>query len=304
MRRVLLIFLVLLLFLTFVSSTHAKTIEISPAYTDITLESENDEKTFELSIKNKTDKAIRLDISSLDFKQDDPNGSIAFLGSSAGNYSYSLSSFLTYDKTSLELNPKETDKVLVTVKNRQDLSPGGHYAAVIVRQTPPDNNKETIVSPALSSLIYLRKTGGERFNLSFKDVSFPKLPVVFRYPSTYVLAMQNDGNVHLTPYGRADIKDLFGRTIYEGTINEGSIKVLPQSRRNIPVYSKKVSTSFPISVNRLVISGRDSLDKTKFSYEDAFIYINPVLILALPLLALIIIIFARKKHSRKAKKND
>lgn len=303
MKYLISIFIIFSFIFTFAPSSYAKTIGIFPAYVDITLKSDKDEQSFDLYVKNKTDKAIKLDVSSLDFKQDDPYGSVAFLGKNLGNYTYSLSSFLTYDKNSFVLPSGKQERIVVTVKNREDLSPGGHYAAVIVRQTPPDGNKETVVSPALSSLIYLRKTGGERFNLSLKDINFPKLPIVFNYPNTYLLTMQNDGNVHLVPYGRADIKDMFGRMIFKGVINEGSLKVLPQSRRYIPVYSKKVEFSFPISINTLNLEGRDSIDKTKFSYTEVFIYINPVFAIALlGLVILIIIGIMRKKRPQSNKK--
>ena len=76
----------------------ANTIEISPAYVDVTLNEKGDEKSFEISITNRTDRKVRVDFSSLDFKQTDPSGALSFLGKEIGNYTYSLSSFLTFDK--------------------------------------------------------------------------------------------------------------------------------------------------------------------------------------------------------------
>ncbi len=300
--RLFLVFFFFLVFVSFAASNPAppalaKTIEISPAYFDITVGKEGEEKSFELFITNKTDNKVKVDLSSLDFKQTDPYGAIGFLGKEIGNYTYSLSSFLTYDKDSLEIEPNKREKIVVSVVNRQDLSPGGHYAAVIVKQTPIESNKETIISPALSSLIYLNKSGGERYNLSFKDINFPNFPIVFSQPSTYLITFQNDGNVHLIPFGRADITDMFGRLVYKGIINEGSLRVLPQSRRYIPVYSKKVAPSAPLSINKLTIEGRDSLNKTKFSYEELFFYVNPkfaVLLIAI----LIFIIYLRLKKRK------
>lgn len=302
MRFILVLFLVFVSFAAsnVASPALAKTIEISPAYFDITVGKEGNEQSFDLFITNKTDKKIKVDLSSLDFKQTDPFGAIGFLGKEIGNYTYSLSSFLTYDKDSLEIESNKREKVVVNVVNRQDLSPGGHYAAVIVRQTPTQNSKQTVVSPALSSLIYLNKRGGERYNLSFKDVNFPKFPIVFSQPSTYLITLQNDGNVHLIPFGTADITDMFGRLIYKGVINEGSLRILPQSRRYIPVYSKKVATSIPFSINKLTIEGRDSLNKTKFSYEELFIYVNLWLVGGLTV-ALMIFVWAGRKYLKNQK---
>lgn len=302
MRYLLAVGFLILFFFISTTSVLAKTIEISPAFVDITLGEEGDEKSFEILITNKTNKKIKVDFSSLDFKQTDPSGAIGFLGKEIGNYTYSLSSFLTFDNPSLEINSGEKKKLTVTVTNREDLSPGGHYAAVIIRQNQSGDGKNTLVSPALSSLIYLNKKGGERYNLSFKDINFPKLPVVFSYPSTSLITFQNDGNVHLTPYGRADITDIFGRLIYKGIINEGSIKVLPQSRRYIPVYSKRISYSLPVSINKISISGHDSLNKTKFSYEELFIYVNPIFLVGLTTAPVLIALVIKRKRTSKGKK--
>lgn len=296
--RYLLIFLFafLLLFVS-ASGVFAKTIELSPAFVDIVLERPGDEKSFNLFITNKTEKPIKVDFSSLDFKQTDPYGAIGFLGKDIGNYTYSLSSFLSFDNSFLEINSGERKKLIVTVRNREDLSPGGHYAAVIVRQVQAADRENTLISPALSSLIYLNKRGGERYNLSFKDINFPKLPVVFSYPGTYFITFQNDGNVHLIPYGRAEIKDFLGRTIRKGIINEGSFRILPSSRRFIPVYSKKISYSLPISINKLTVEGKDSLGKTNFFYEEVFIYLSPWFLVGAPALLVILAWILRRRKN-------
>jgi hypothetical protein len=300
MRRILPLFLVLGIFLS-PGKSFANTIQIEPAYIDVSLKQGEAEKTFELFVANKSDSNLSLDLSSIDFRQTDPYGAVSFLGKEINDYSYALSSFLSFESNNIELGPKERRRILVTVRNRQDLSPGGHYAAVILRQRSIATDDKTVVSPALSSLVYLVKEGGERYNLSFKAVDFPRIPVVFSHPSTYTILLQNDGNVHLTPYGRSDVKDIFGRVIYKGVINENSIRVFPQSRRYVPVYAKKVAFALPISINKIEINGRDSLDKTKFSYEDYFLYVNPVFLgfLASLLSGLVFVKMKRKGRNKK-----
>lgn len=298
------IFIGLLVFVSFfiVPKSFANTIRIEPAYIDVSLTEKDSEKTFDFFITNNSKEQISLELSTIDFRSTDPYGAIGFLGKEITDYSYALSSFLSFETNSIELDPYERKKVIITVKNRQDLSPGGHYAAIIVRQRNFEDNEKTLISPAVSSLVYLIKAGGERYNLSFKGVSFPKIPIVFSFPATYNLLLQNDGNVHLIPYGRAEITDIFGRLIHKGIINENSIRVLPQARRYIPAYSRKVGLSWPISINKINIVGRDSIDKTKFSYSEYFLYINPIflgVIIFLPA-----VFFFRKKYLDRRKKKD
>lgn len=291
----------LLLFPQIVS---ADSIRIEPAFVDVVLSEEDLEKTFDITITNNSDSPISIDLSSLDFKQsDDSRAGVGFLGKDIKDYSYALSSFLSFENKNLELLPREEREITVTVNNRQDLSPGGHYAAVIVSQRADAETKETKVTPALSSLVYLIKSGGERYNLSFKEVDFPNFPIVFSHPSTYFILLQNDGNVHLIPHGRADVTDLFGRLIFKGVINENSIKVLPQSRRSIPVLSKNVAFQLPLSINKLDIDGRDSLDKTKFFYQDYYLYVNPIFGGALIIGSIVFVwIVLRRKRRSKTKK--
>lgn len=274
-------------------------LRMSPAYIDVTVGTLQDEEQVEFTLENRTKHPMSIDLFSLDFQQKDELGSIGFLGREIGNYTYSLSSFLTFKNPNVELEPGEKKIISVLITNRQDLAPGGHYAAVIARLRPTEG-EVTAVSPAVSALIYLTKVGGERYNLSFKAMNWPDSSVVFSYPATGFLTLQNDGNTHLTPYGTADIYDMFNRKIYKGIINEGSVKVLPQSIRRVPVYFKKIAFSFPISVNTLKVEGRDSTDKTKFSSTEVFIYINPY-VLGGMVLFIIFSVFGLKKGIRRVK---
>lgn len=58
----------------------------------------------------------------------------------------------------IELEAHEKRDIEVQILNRQDLSPGGHYAGIVVRQKPQKNlGGKTYVLPAVSSLILLKK---------------------------------------------------------------------------------------------------------------------------------------------------
>lgn len=273
---------------------------LSPAYIDVVVKEAQEEKEISFYITNNTVKPISLDLFSIDFQQKDELGTIGFLGKDTKDYSYSLSSFLSFKNPNVEIAPGEKEKIDVIIKNREDLTPGSHYAAVVARQRIEAGQKPA-VSQAISGLVYVTKQGGERYNLSFKKFSYPSSLVSFAYPSTAFLTLQNDGNTYLIPYGTVEIFDMFGRKIQKGTINTSSSRVFPQSIRQIPVYFKEINFSFPISVNTLKIQGRDLMNKTKFSYSEVYVYINPWAILLVVLIPLIIVVYRRviKKRIRK-----
>lgn len=302
------IFLSLLLIITalgltprvYADASH-NVLELSPAYVDVSLGKDDVQKSIELTFTNKSTKPISLELFPIDFKQADDTGVYGFLGQDAGSYSYSLASFLSFETNRLDLDPGQKHIFTVVVKNRQDLSPGGHYAAVVARQiSDAEPSSAATIAPAVSSMIFLEKKGGERYNLSLKSLDWPRFPVVFSYPGQVMLTFQNEGNVHVMPYGRVAIKDMFGRVLAVGSINESSLRVLPETRRIIPVLIRRLAASFPISFNIIEVNGYDSSKNTNFTYSDSFVYIHPLFLVAV--FALIIAVFFLVRYKRRQKK--
>ena len=267
-------------------------IEVRPAYIDVDLTEKASQQALSITYVNRSTTPITLELYPIDFRQNNPNGGVGFVQSSS-EYLYSLSSFLSFETSRLDLDPGEEKTLTVVARNRQDLTPGGHYAAVIARQVQ-QNASETIVAPAVSTLIFLRKLGGESYNLSLKNMSWPTT-VTLSYPPTITLLFQNEGNTHLVPTGHMEVTDVFGRLLYKGIVNEGFVKVLPESTRYVPIYLKQLAPSLPFSINTMRLTGTDSLHKVTFSRTDVFLYIHPLVIL----LGIILIGYLVFRHSRR-----
>jgi hypothetical protein len=272
-------------------------LEISPAFSEVVLDKPDQERKLEITFLNHSDKPLELEMFPIDFKQSGDMGEISFLNQTSGSYSYSLSSFLSLESNQLELKGGEKRVFKVTIRNREDISPGGHYAAVIGKVIDSEKNPSSAeIAPSLASLIFLRKTGGERFNLSLVDVDFPKEIIKFDYPKTLNLLFQNEGNIHLVPYGRVEIHDIFGRLLYQGVVNSGSAIVFPETKRYIRGDLLLIHKSFPISLNTFKVQGQDSLKKISYTFQETYLYINPVILLGI--LAIIAILSFLKKTSK------
>ena len=275
-------------------------IQIEPAYIEVVLDQKSSEKQFDVTVKNNSSKNISLDIFPIDFQSSGVRGGITFLGQEASSYSYSLSSFLSFETNRLDIDSGEQRKLTVTVRNRPNLSPGGHYAAVVARLANDSKTSDAnIISPALSSLIFMRKEGGEIFNLSIREVDFPSSAVSFGVPREVEAEFQNDGNVHVVPYGKLEIKDIFGRIVYKGVLNTSSAIVMPETRRIIATQVKKTGWMLPISLNEVSITGTDSLKKTSYLHKDSFFYINPFVLIIFFILIAYLIIRKRKQRERR-----
>lgn len=271
---------------------------VMPAVTEVTLNKPDQSKPIEIEYTNHNKQKMRLELFAMDFKQNPDNPNLLFLNESQLDNPYSLVSYLQFDSHLLQLEPGETQKVIVRAVNEQELSPGGHYAAIIAREVSDWNVKTntSVFSPAVSTLVLLRKKGGERFNLSLKQVQWPSKMLVTRYPTEIMLTFQNQGNIHLVPYGRLEIRDQFNRLISKGILNRNSARVFPEGTREIPAYFIKTAPSWPLSINTLTLQGQDSLKKVSYQHRDSFIYFDYRLILGL---LLVIGFFLFRKLKKK-----
>jgi len=280
----------------------SKGVTISPAYSEISLDKIGEEKEFEITLTNDTDQSILLEVFAVDFKQQDEYGRIGFVGKDA-QYSYSLASFLSLPQSEVSLDPFSSQKIEVQVTNREDLSPGGHYAAVVARlKTDQESvsDEQTTIAPSVSSLILLKKNGGERYNLSYIRSSWPESLVLLTLPKRFDLLLQNEGNIHVVPYGRVEVRDMSGRLLADGQINPSSRVILPESRRWVDGLLTELEKPSPFSINVLTVSGYDAGKKAQFLYKETFITIDPI---PLSLICAFIVIFAilmiRKRRRKK-----
>jgi hypothetical protein len=271
-------------------------LDISPAYSDITVGKPGERKEILFTFTNRTQTVLQLELFPIDFSQTGTQGTISFLNTSAGNYTYSLASFLSFASRDITINTGEKVDVPVTVTNRPDLRPGGHYAAVVARlKNSGDTSDETKILPSVAGLIYLRKTGGERYNISLKDIQgFPSF-ITFSIPKTVTLLFQNEGNVHLVPYGRVDVTDMTGKLVQKGIVNTPSYILLPESRRKISVSLDVVGSLLPISLQTMKIYGHDAKYKTTYLYQNTFLYINPMIAVGFIICIVFAILLVRKR---------
>jgi len=208
-------------------------IELSPVTKEIVLQPEDTQKTLSVLIKNRTRLTKQLDITARDFGSLNETGGVLFTGSTGYTEKYGLASWLTLETSSIVLEPGAERKVLVTVDNRESLGPGGHYGAILVSVNDKDSSSgnQVAVQQEISSLVFVNKTGGAKFDLKLD--SFSLNSSAFRLPNTVKLRFHNPGNVHVVPRGTAQLKNASGKIVAQGIINEESAYILPESYRQL-----------------------------------------------------------------------
>lgn len=205
---------------------------LSPPFKEITLKNEASQASYFIEITNKTSKGQILYLSVVDFGSLNESGGVAFLGEKGEilERKYSLASWVSLEKDTLEVESGKSQKIKVTVINKESLSPGGHYAAVVSStKSPIKEGGNVSLNTAFASLIFVKKTGGEIYelNLAGKEI----LSRSFGLPGKIALRFQNRGNVHVVPRGTVTVADSKGTIISRGIINPESGIILPESFR-------------------------------------------------------------------------
>ncbi|HLC95467.1 MAG TPA: hypothetical protein VJH89_03180, partial [Patescibacteria group bacterium] len=222
---------------------------ISPAFQEILLDQTNKNQEFTVSLTNNTNTTITLKLSMFDFGSLDESGGVAFLGASNDlENKYSLASWMRPEKEIITLTPYTTEDIRVAVENSASLSPGGHYGALAFQtdiQTNITNDvslQSVAIQQLFSTLVFVKKIGGEIYGLDFKEQEYNN--AVVKFQDTLRLRFQNTGNVHLTPRGIAMVTDPLGRVVAKGIINPESGLILPETSRVYAVHLNTVAMSF------------------------------------------------------------
>jgi len=277
-------------------------ITISPFLQQLTIQPNDIEKSYNLTLTNSTNSIQELRLSVRDFGSLNETGGVLLEGNSNYTKKYGLTSWLQLGADTVILQPKESREVPVTIQNRTSLQPGGHYAAVVASVKALDEltGNEVAVNQQLMSLVLVNKAGGEHYALRLTDIEQNGNWITL--PSVVKLRFQNPGNVHVVPRGTVELKSPGGTVIARGIINSESAFVLPETFREIYVPLEKVANDFPApGLYRIDVKYRyDGIDKTAEKSE-ILRFINLQLWCGLAIIVIAVLLISR--HSKKPSKS-
>lgn len=187
---------------------------------------------------------------------------------------YSLKDFIYPEISEFTLNNKEKIIIPVTISIPEGTRPGGLYGAVVVSALPGESTDDsssgskTSISPGIAHNYYIRVGGGDviedgimtsfKTSKSFYEKGPVKLETIF----------ENNGNVHLTPYGTIIIKNILGSTIEEIVIEPYSVLPDAVKLKTIDFNKKNLLGKYTaeIKLNRGYTDTDDTVDTAKISF--------------------------------------
>jgi hypothetical protein len=255
-----------------------KGISLSPAIANLAVDQNLATTSFQINVSNNLNQPVTLKVSSLDFKSLNETGGVAFI---SGSGKYGLADWLKLPDQPIKLKPKASQVVTVTVDNRTDLSPGGHYAAVLFSNSSDGTggSNKVAVNQAVSTLVFLKKSGGEIYSLELQKPTFGA--TWLHLPKNLDLLIANTGNTQTAPRGTVVIYGPTGQEVRRAIINSDSALVLPGSTRLFKTPLFKVDHEILPGYYKAVITYRPADTNIATTLEYHFFYLNPLAIFVL-----------------------
>jgi len=235
--------------------------------------------TGEMSLFNETDKAGTFYISFQKFIEEE--GKKMFLRDEE-----SLIAEWIETLESVSLAAGERRNIPFIIRVPENAPPGGHFAVAWWSTVPPEAKGGVGIAVRAGILIFLRVSG--EVTEEAEILYSPKQTIVGSLPLAFNVTFKNLGNVHLKPLGNIIIKDLFGRTKAQISINPQRFNVLPESQRTFIADWQGEGIFFgPYRATLEVSYGSDESKEFK---KTALVWVLPWILTLLIVLALIILI--------------
>lgn len=213
-------------------------ISVEPFLSDLIFEEGETEQPFVITLSNASPGEMTLEASAIDFGSLDATAGAVFLGADRDiEKAYLSADWIVLEAGTIAIPPGESRELRGKLVNTPDLSPGGHYGAVLFRVKEGDalalGPANIAIDQRLSALIFLKKRGGERYGMELSRFGYGRN--VFGMVHSAELSFRNEGNVHIAPRGLVEFLDPRGRLVAKGIVNESSSLVLPGIERAFPM---------------------------------------------------------------------
>jgi len=136
--------------------------------------------------------------------------------------------------SSLTVAANSQSQISFSVLIPDDIPSGSYQAAMTISEYPSEvvaTNGATIQA-TVALLVFLTVEGEMTRQMAFLDATADFANRLVSFPTgTVSYRVQNQGNIFLIPAGTLTIRDMFGRALYEQTLNVQQSRILPGTTR-------------------------------------------------------------------------
>lgn len=211
---------------------------LGPGKVDLLLEP-GEKTTQQISVTNRLGRDMDFRVEVEDFSGSyDTDQTVKLFGEAAGPYS--MKDYIKPETTEFSLGHGERIVLPIEIDIPADSQPGGLYASVLVSTVPDKtegemNQGQAKIISRLGTLYFVRVAGAvtETGHLQQFKVAEAEKGFYEQGPIPFEIFFKNEGNIHMAPSGRIEIKNLLGRRVGEVAIEK--YFVMPNSLRKIIV---------------------------------------------------------------------
>lgn len=193
----------------------------------------------------------------------------------------------------IQLKPKEKKELSITIKVSKDANSGGYYGAVrFVPVTPNSGQGNVGLSASVGTIVLVRVPGDLTERLDLLELTAGQnghaKSFISRGDVSVITRLKNEGDIHVKPFGKVTVKNMFGRVIYEGEFNTSQTEdaratILPGSTRKFEnnLGKKNLLGRYTIEANLGISQGSGDIvsSETSFWYLPMWAIIVLLLIL-------------------------
>jgi hypothetical protein len=264
---------------------------VSPAIQQINLTSNQKSATYQCLVTNNTKSTVNLAVTAQDFTAFNQLGGVGLISPNSPSGNHGLVGNLNIGVRQFTLTPGQSQQISISIVNAQNLTPGGHYAAVLIATVPgiaAKSGNQISTNQEVSSLLFVTTAGNIINSIKMEPLQLAGFNV--NLPGSVNLVFNNTGNTQTAPSGLVTLTGPSGE-LARGQINVGSGLVLPGTSRvyTVPLkYEGRVQ--FP-GVYSLHISYSAADSQSTFTVSRSFFYISKIYLIITGLIILIIIVW-------------
>ena len=197
---------------------------LGPGRTDLVLEP-GEKSIQQIAITNRLGRSQDFNLEIEDFSgSDNPDQTVRLFGDIKGPYS--LKDYVKPEITKFSLKHGERIIIPIEIDIPEDSEAGGLYASVIVSSASDESNpvrgSQTKLITRLGTLFFVRVAGDvdESLSLQTFKVSDTQYGFYEKGPIPFELIVKNEGNIHINPSGKIEIRNLLGKKVGEVTVDK------------------------------------------------------------------------------------
>ncbi len=247
---------------------------ISPVRSEFTIDKGKSE-SLTITIENPTDVATTAKATVNDFvASEDESGEPRLILDDKAPAPKNSFKQLVSGIDNVELGPKQKKDITVAVKVPEGANAGGYYGAIRFAPASASQGANVGLTASVGTIILVTVPGNLTQRLDLAQLSAAqngKAKSFFTSGNVDVLTrLKNSGDIHVKPFGKVQIKNMFGKVVNEFEFNnaEPRANILPDSTRKFTnsLPKAKLLGRYTIEANLGYSQGSGNLITAKASF--------------------------------------